>query len=205
MATREVQKILEGLNPEQREAVTATEGPVLIVAGAGTGKTRVITTRVAHLLRTKKDLKPENILALTFTDKATDEMQERVDSVVGEGSHDIWMSTFHAFARRILSENGSHIGIPANFKILDDVEKWIILKKLLPSLKLDYYLQLADPSAVLKSFVSFISRAKDELILPGEYVEYAASLRRIYEKEKMTKDKDERKSMELEVKREEEV
>ncbi|MFH1752585.1 MAG: ATP-dependent DNA helicase [Candidatus Omnitrophota bacterium] len=205
MATREVQKTLEGLNPEQREAVTATEGPVLIVAGAGTGKTRVITTRVAYLLAAKKDLRPENILALTFTDKATDEMQERVESVVEEGANDIWISTFHAFARKILSENGSHIGIPANFKILDDVEKWIILKKLLPDLKLNYYLQLADPSAVLKSFVSFISRAKDELILPGEYVEYAGKLRASYEKTKSGMNSDERKSMELEVKREEEV
>jgi len=202
---RSQKELLKGLNAEQRKAVTAVDGPVLIVAGAGTGKTRVITTKVAYLLKTKKDLKSENLLALTFTDKATDEMQERIEEAVGEEAHDIWISTFHAFARRILSENGSHIGIPANFKILNDVEKWILLKKLLPEFKLDYYLQLADPAAVLKSFVSFISRAKDELILPEEYAAYAKKLRLDHEKGKKGLSSEERLAKELEVKREEEV
>lgn len=206
MAKKENSKdILTHLNNEQRKAVTATEGPVLIVAGAGTGKTRVITTRVAHLLKTKKDLKPENILALTFTDKATDEMQERVESMIGEDAGDMWIFTFHAFARKILAENGSHIGIPANFNILNDVKKWIILKKLLPDFKLEYYLQLADPAGVLKGFVNFISRAKDELILPEEYLRYAEGLRKSFEKDKKGLESQERKARELEVKREEEV
>ncbi|MDB4349522.1 ATP-dependent helicase [Omnitrophica bacterium] len=199
------EEILKDLNAEQREAVTATEGPVLIVAGAGTGKTKVITNRVAYLLSSKKNLGPENILALTFTDKATDEMQERIEKAVGDSAHDIWVATFHAFARKILAENGSHIGIPANFKILNDVEKWIILKKLLPDLRLDYYLQLADPAAVLKSFVNFISRAKDELILPGEYEAYAKGLRRDFQKKRKGLSEEERLAVELEVKREEEV
>lgn len=199
------EKILKNLNKEQHEAVTATEGPVLIVAGAGTGKTRVITTKVAHLLSVKKGLKPENILALTFTDKATDEMQQRVENIVGERARDIWIFTFHAFSRKILAENGSHIGIPANFKILNDTEKWIMLKKLLPELKLDYYLQLADPAGVLNSFIHFISRAKDELILPEEYAEYAKGLRKDFEKRKKALSPDELSSAELEVRREEEV
>ena len=199
------EKILKELNSEQRQAVTATEGPILIVAGAGTGKTRVITTRVAYLLNSVKDLKPENILALTFTDKATDEMRERIEGLAGGAAGDIWIYTFHAFARKILAENGSHIGIPANFKILDEVEKWILLKKLLPELKLDYYLQLADPAGVLNSFVRFISRAKDELILPEEYEEYAKGLRRSFEKKKKGLSADEAAPEELEVRREEEV
>jgi len=197
------EEILKGLNSEQRIAVAAKDGPILIVAGAGTGKTRAITTRVAYLLSSVKDLKPENILALTFTDKATDEMRQRIEGIVGEGARDIWIYTFHAFARKIIAENGSHIGIPANFKILDDVEKWIFLKKLLPEFKLDYYLQLADPSGILSSFVRFISRAKDELILPQEYKEYAQTLRREFKKKRLSAD--EASYEELEVKREEEV
>lgn len=205
MAREKCEEILKGLNAQQEKAVTSTEGPVLIVAGAGTGKTRVITSRIAYLLKSKRGLKPENILALTFTEKATDEMQERIEAVVGDAAHDIWMSTFHAFSRRILTENGGHIGIPANFKILDDVEKWIILKKLLPDLKLSYYLQLADPGAVLKSFVNFISRAKDELILPAEYESYAKRLRGDLEKTKKKLSKEEARAADLEVKREEEI
>ena len=197
--------ILKNLNSEQKAAVTSKDGPILIVAGAGTGKTRVITTRIAHLLNSVKGLKPENILALTFTDKATEEMRERVEGAVGEAAHDIWMFTFHAFCRKILAENGSHIGIPANFKIMDEVEKWIMLKRLLPAFKLNYYLQLADPAGILTSFVKFISRAKDELILPEEYAAYAKRMRRKLNRAKKPVSREDTETRELEVAREEEV
>jgi len=197
--------IPENLNSEQKTAVVSSNGPILIVAGAGTGKTRVITARIAHLLSSVKGLKPENILALTFTDKATDEMRERVEGAVGEAAHDIWMFTFHAFCRKILAENGSHIGIPANFKIMDEVEKWIMLKRLLPAFKLNYYLQLADPAGILTSFVKFISRAKDELVLPEEYTAYAKRLRTKFNKAKKSLSREDVETRELEVTREEEV
>ena len=197
--------ILKTLNPEQKKAVITTEGPVLIIAGAGTGKTRVITARIAHLLASKKDLKPENILALTFTEKATNEMGQRVSGIIGHKGDDVWVYTFHSFCRKVLADDGSHIGISGNFKILNDVEKWIFLKRLLPEFKLKYYMHQADPASVISSFSKFISRAKDELILPEEYSSYAEKLRKEFEKSKEKYPADERKARELEVKREEEV
>ena len=197
--------ILKTLNSEQKKAVTVSEGPILIVAGAGTGKTRAITTRIAHLLNSKKDLKPENILALTFTDKATNEMRDRVSDIVGHGASDIWIFTFHSFCRKVLSDDGSHIGISSNFKIMDDIEKWIFLKTLLPEFKLDYYLHMADPASVISSFTKFISKAKEELVLPEEYNFYTKNLRKNFEKSKSKFSAEEKESQELELKREEEV
>jgi len=197
--------VLKDLNTEQKTAVKTTEGPVLIVAGAGTGKTRVITTRIAHLLASKKDLRPENILALTFTDKATNEMRERVSGAIKKGADDVWIYTFHSFCRKILSDDGSHIGISSNFNILNDVEKWIFLKKLLPKFRLDYYLHLADPASVISSFTKFISRAKDELVLPGEYAAYVEGLKDKFQKAKGKLSPEEKKARELELKREAEV
>src|SRR4030042_7167016 len=110
-------KVLEGLNKEQIEAVTHKEGPLLIIAGAGTGKTTVITRRIAWLVA-EGLAKPEEILALTFTDKAALEMQERVDILMPYGYTDIWISTFHAFGDRILRENALIAGLDPDFKVL---------------------------------------------------------------------------------------
>ena len=109
--------ILEGLNKEQKEAVTHRRGPLLIIAGAGTGKTTVITRRIAWLI-SEGLAKTDEILALTFTDKAAREMQERVDILVPYGYTDIWISTFHAFGDRLLRENALIVGLNPDFKVL---------------------------------------------------------------------------------------
>src|SRR3990172_8023648 len=110
-------KVLEGLNRQQKKAVTTTEGPLLIIAGAGTGKTTVITRRIAYIIE-KKLAKPSEILALTFTEKAAAEMEERVDVLVQYGYVDTWISTFHAFGNRILQEKALDLGLAPDFKVL---------------------------------------------------------------------------------------
>jgi len=121
-------KILEGLNEEQKKAVTHGEGPLLIVAGAGTGKTQVITRRIAYLIATKR-ARPEEILALTFTDKAALEMEERVDVLVPYGYTDFWICTFHAFGDRVLKENALEIGLSPDFQVLSVPEQVIFFRE----------------------------------------------------------------------------
>src|SRR5688572_891343 len=111
--------LLENLNKEQLQAVTHAGGPLLIVAGAGTGKTTVITRRIAYLLE-QKLAKPQEILALTFTEKAATEMEERVDTLLPLGTFDLNISTFHAFCERVLKRHGLDIGIPNSFKLIED-------------------------------------------------------------------------------------
>ena len=110
-----MKNVLEGLNPQQKQAVTHGDGPLLVIAGAGTGKTTVITRRIAWLI-TKKKIAPSNILALTFTDKAAGEMETRVDKLVPYGYIDTWISTFHAFGDRILRDHALDIGLSPNFR-----------------------------------------------------------------------------------------
>ena len=109
---------LESLNEPQREAVVNTEGPMMIIAGAGSGKTRVLTYRIAHLIKSK-DIDPFNILALTFTNKAAGEMRNRIEGVVGNEARNIWMGTFHSVFARILRSEAHYIGYPGNFTIYD--------------------------------------------------------------------------------------
>lgn len=169
-------ELLEGLNPDQREAVTTTEGPLLIIAGAGTGKTGVLTRRIAYLLQEKK-AGPENILALTFTEKAAEEMTSRVSDLLQTPVDSIQISTFHSFCRKILVEEGAKLGLPTDFHLLDDVDQWVVLRRLLPNLPLDYFLELSDPPRVIDDFRTFINRAKDELVSPSEYLAYAQKRR----------------------------
>jgi DNA helicase II / ATP-dependent DNA helicase PcrA len=165
-------KVLEGLNKEQIYAVTHKDGPLLIIAGAGTGKTRVITQRIAWLIN-QGLAKTDEILALTFTDKAAKEMQERVDILMPYGYTEIWISTFHAFGDRILRENALAAGLNPDFKVLAQPEAAVLFREHLFEFTLNYYRPLAEPTRFIEALLSFFSRAKDEDICAKEYLKYA--------------------------------
>ena len=116
------------LNPEQLTAVTHGEGPLLIIAGAGTGKTTVVTKRIEHLILEKK-VSPSNILALTFTEKAASEMETRVDEILPYGYTNLWIETFHAFCDRILRAEAIHIGLNPSYKLMTETETLMFLRK----------------------------------------------------------------------------
>lgn len=168
--------LLENLNEQQLKAVTHTDGPLLIVAGAGTGKTTVITRRIAYLIE-QKLAKPEQILALTFTDKAAGEMEERADQLVPLGVHDFWVSTFHSFCERIIKQHGIDIGLSNDFQLLDKTKQWIFLYKNFDKFKLDYYRPLGSPNKFIDSLLDHFSKCKDELITPDDYLKYAEDLK----------------------------
>lgn len=162
-----VPEFLAGLNPVQREAALATEGPVMIIAGAGSGKTRVLTYRIATLLH--KGVDSFNILALTFTNKAAREMKERISHLVdGSESRNLWMGTFHSVFARILRSEAERIGYPSNFTIYDTEDSKSLIKTILTELQLDD--KIYKPSLVL----SRISTAKNNLISSREYVNHTA-------------------------------
>ncbi|NMC51313.1 UvrD-helicase domain-containing protein, partial [Candidatus Kuenenbacteria bacterium] len=167
---------LERLNSEQKEAVTHGGGPLLIVAGAGTGKTTVITERIAWLIE-QGLAKPEEILALTFTDKAAGEMEERVDKALPYGYTDLWVMTFHAFAERILHAHALDIGVPDDFRLLTQTEQWMLVRENLEKFNLDYYRPLGNPTKFIHALVKHFARCKDEEIWPGDYLRYAEGLR----------------------------
>ncbi|MFH1458354.1 MAG: UvrD-helicase domain-containing protein [Candidatus Omnitrophota bacterium] len=167
--------LLEGLNKEQKEAVTHREGPLLIIAGAGTGKTTVITRRIAWFLSNNL-AKTHEILALTFTDKAASQMLERVDILVPYGYTDIWVSTFHAFGDRLLRENALIAGLDPDFKVFTRPEAAVFFREHLFEFDLSYYRPLSDPTRFIEALISVFSRAKDEDISPGEYLAFAESL-----------------------------
>ena len=176
---------LAELNEEQRAAVLCTEGPVLILAGAGTGKTRVIACRVAALLRGAPSLTPQNVLALTFSRKAAEEMRERVETLVGTHPDEMPFYTFHGFCHRFLQEFALELGLPARFRLLDPAEAWVFFRKILPELKLKCYANLSDPAAPLEGFIRFIGRAKDEMVSPEEVAAHARKLEDRQEREQL--------------------
>ncbi len=133
-----MERVLDGLNAAQREAVTHDTGPLLIVAGAGTGKTTAITRRIAWLISTKK-ARPEEILALTFTDKAAAEMEVRVDTLVPYGYADVTIATFHAFGDRVLRENALEVGLTTDFRVLSRAEQVIFFRDRLFEFPLEHY------------------------------------------------------------------
>ncbi|MDD5433714.1 MAG: UvrD-helicase domain-containing protein, partial [Candidatus Pacebacteria bacterium] len=167
---------LEKLNSEQTQAVTHQTGPLLIVAGAGTGKTTVITDRIVYLIE-KGLAKPEEILAVTFTEKAATEMEERVDRALPFGYFDLWISTFHSFAERILKDNGLDVGLPTDFKLLDGASAWILMRQNLDKFNLKYYKPLGNPSRFIKALLDHFSKCKDQMIYPQDYLEYADALK----------------------------
>jgi len=172
----EPEDILEGLNPKQREAVIHGEGPLLIIAGAGTGKTKVITHRIAWLVATKM-ARPEEILALTFTDKAALEMEERVDVLLPYGFANVFISTFHAFGDRLLREYALELGLSSELKVLSRPEQLIFFRQHLFEFPLNYYRPLGSPTKFVGAMVNLFSRAKDEDVNPRDYLSYAQALR----------------------------
>ena len=171
-----MQEILEGLNDKQYEAVTNTEGPCLVIAGAGSGKTKVLTHKIAYLIK-EKDVKPWNILSITFTNKAANEMKERIVNLVGDVAADIWMGTFHSICVRILRRFIDRIGFDNSFIIFDTSDQKTLVKNCLKDLGID------DKLFNDRSVLSEISNAKNEMLTPESY---AARANGDFRKEKIS-------------------
>jgi len=185
------------LNTAQKEAVEYKAGPLLIVAGAGTGKTTVIAKRIAYLI--ENDLaKPEEILAVTFTEKATAEMDDRVSRLLSAGTFDLWISTFHGLAQRILEAHALDIGIPNNFKLLDEVSCWLLVRKNFSKFKLNYYRPLGNPSRFIHDLIKHFHRCKDELIDPANYLSYVENLKLNTDSADFVKNDDDEEGLDLE-------
>lgn len=167
---------LSKLNKEQKEAVLYNKGPLLVVAGAGTGKTTVITQRIINLIE-KGLARPEEILAVTFTEKAASEMEERVDRGLDFGYVDLWISTFHAFCEKVLRDNALDIGLPMDFKLLDGTSGWLLARQNLDKFNFEYYKSLGNPTKFIQALISHFSHCKDQEIYPENYLEYADSLK----------------------------
>jgi DNA helicase-2/ATP-dependent DNA helicase PcrA len=168
-------RVQEGLNAAQQAAVAHGDGPLLVIAGAGTGKTTVIAHRIAHLINSKR-ARPEQVLALTFTEKAAAEMERRVDLLVPYGFTDTWISTFHAFGDRVLREHALVLGLSPDFRLLTEAEQVIFLQEHLFDLPLDYFRPLGNPMKHVRALLRLFSRAKDEDISPKEYAAFAEQL-----------------------------
>jgi len=164
--------LLVGLNEEQQRAVTSIEGPLLIQAGAGSGKTKTLTHRIAYIIATRKAT-PYNILAVTFTNKAAKEMRERIADLLGEKADNRgfmpFMGTFHSICVRLLRQDGEHIGVPSNFVIFDESDRQSAIKQIIRQLQLD------DKSFTPRALASLISSAKNDMIGPGEFSSLADS------------------------------
>jgi DNA helicase-2/ATP-dependent DNA helicase PcrA len=173
--TGKVEDLLKNLNPEQKKAVLHGKGPLIIIAGAGTGKTKVITHRIAYLISSKM-AKPEEILAVTFTEKAANEMEERVDLLIPYSYSYVDISTFNSFGEQILRDYGIEIGYSPDFKLLDDVEQAIFFREHLFQFPLDYYRPLSSPTRYIQDILLAIKRLKQEDIKPQEYLDYAKKL-----------------------------
>jgi len=161
--------LLEGLNDIQRRAVLATEGPVLIVAGAGSGKTRALTHRIAYLIR-EMNVAPQQILAITFTNKASGEMRERVEQMVGSGiAAGMWILTFHSMCARLLRREHTHLGVPSTFTIWDDADSERLISQVLKALDID------PKRFAPKAMAAGIGRAKDMVLSPADVAERASN------------------------------
>ena len=161
--------ILEGLNKEQYEAVTHVNGPLLVIAGAGSGKTRVLTHRVAHLI-SENNVNPWNVLAITFTNKAAKEMKERIEKILGEDvAKDMWVGTFHSVCVRILRREIERLGFDRNFLIFDTTDSKTIIKECIKELNLD------DKLFGDKYLMGEISKAKNDMIDTIKYDNMYAS------------------------------
>ena len=166
--------ILKGLNDKQYEAVINTEGPCLVIAGAGSGKTKVLTHKIAYIMEQQKAL-PWNILAITFTNKAANEMKERIEGLVGDAGKDMWIGTFHSICVRILRKFIDRIGFESSFIIFDSTDQKTLIKQCMKELEIDDKL-LND-----RSIASEISNAKNDMVEPDAYVSVSYTHLRAHE------------------------
>ena len=166
---------LSSLNSAQKQAVTHDSGPIILIAGAGTGKTTVISQRIAYLIEQGK-AKADEILAMTFTDKAAQEMVERVDRLLPLGYADLWINTFHGFCERVLKSHGLDIGLSNDFKLLDKTATWMLVRQNLDRFDLEYYRPLGNPTKFIHALLNHFSRCKDEVIYPEDYLAYAEKI-----------------------------
>ena len=158
-----MQDILKGLNDKQYEAVINTDGPCLVIAGAGSGKTKVLTHKIAYILQ-EKNVKPWEILAITFTNKAANEMKERIAGLIGDVSNDMWVGTFHSICVKILRRFIDRIGFDSTFLIFDTSDQKTLIKNCLKDLQMD------DKLFSERSVQSEISNAKNEMLEPADYL-----------------------------------
>lgn len=167
-----MQELIEGLNDKQKEAVLQTEGPCLVIAGAGSGKTKVLTHKIAYLM-SERNVLPWNILAITFTNKAANEMKQRIENIVGEAAKDLWMGTFHSICVRILRKFIDRIGFDSSFIIFDTSDQRTLIKECLKTLNVD------DKLFTDRSVLSEISNGKNEMLEPKAYsIKYASDYRK---------------------------
>ncbi|MBT4071669.1 MAG: ATP-dependent helicase [Candidatus Magasanikbacteria bacterium] len=163
------------LNKEQQQAVDHMNGPLLIVAGAGTGKTTVVTKKISKLIE-EKGIAAEQILTLTFNEKAAAEVTERVDTLLSVGYVELPIGTFHAFCQGILEEFGLDIGLSRQFKVLSEIDTWLLIREHLYDFSLDYYRPMGNPTSHIHALLQHFSKCKDELISPEQYVEYTQNI-----------------------------
>jgi DNA helicase-2/ATP-dependent DNA helicase PcrA len=168
-------KLLEGLNEEQRQAVVHGEGPLLVVAGAGTGKTQVITRRIAYLIETKA-AEPGEVLALTFTEKAAREMAERLYDLIGWQSFQVPVMTFNAFGAELLGRYASHIGRSIRGGLINETQKTLLLKQRFDQVELEYYGIQPDLIEFLERIVNYIGKLQNAGITPDAYEQYVETI-----------------------------
>lgn len=183
-------------NGEQRLAIQYDKGPLLLIAGAGTGKTYVIVEKIKYFIA-RRFAKPEEILALTFTEKAATEMEERVDQAIPYGYFQMWISTFHSFADQVLKEHASHIGLNPGYRLITDAEALLFLKDNLFLFNLDYFRPLGNPNRYLEGLHRHFSRLKDEDLSPNEYLLWAQNQKPKIKDQKEETKKDFEKNLEL--------
>jgi len=165
-------ELLTNLTPAQLTAVTHKSGPLLIIAGAGSGKTNVITRRLAWLLSEQK-IAGDNILAVTFSNKATEEMEERLDKHMPVGFDEPWINTFHAFGERVLRQEALALGLDPGFTVLTPAQQHVLVRRNLDKFELSFYRPSGNPTKFISALVQHFSRAKDEAVRPEEYVTWA--------------------------------
>ncbi len=170
------------LNLSQKKAIEFEEGALLVVAGAGTGKTRVITERIKYLIE-EKGVKPEEILALTFTEKSSQDMLDRVGDIMPLGYDEPYIYTFHSFADRILKTDGIEMGLDTSYKIISDTNQWLLFRKNLFKFNLKYFRPLGNPTKFISAILKFISRLQDENISPSKFEDFVKNTKSINEDE----------------------